>query len=252
MPHEDALAIRDEVGFFQVMRAAFAKSTPIEGKTPEQLDVAVRQIISRAVASEEVMDIFKAVGLSRPEISILSDRFLAEVKGMPQRNLAVEALARLLKEEIKTRFRTNVVRERAFSEMLEESVRRYQNRAIEAAQVIEELIALAKDIKDAQKRGKDLKLTEEEVAFYDALSQNESAVEVLGIDELRTISRVLVERVRNSVSVDWSVRESVRAKLRLMVKKILKEHGYPPDLQKAATELVLEQAEKLSEHWIAA
>jgi len=252
VPHEDALAIRDEVGFFQVMRAAFAKSTPIEGKTPEQLDVAVRQIISRAVASEEVMDIFKAVGLSRPEISILSDRFLAEVKGMPQRNLAVEALARLLKEEIKTRFRTNVVRERAFSEMLEESVRRYQNRAIEAAQVIEELIALAKDIKDAQKRGKDLKLTEEEVAFYDALSQNESAVEVLGIDELRTISRVLVERVRNSVSVDWSVRESVRAKLRLMVKKILKEHGYPPDLQKAATELVLEQAEKLSEHWIAA
>jgi len=252
VPHESALAIRDEVGFFQVLRAAFAKSTPVERKTAEQLDAAVKQIISRAVASDEVVDIFRAAGLNKPDISILSDEFLAEVKTMPQRNLAVEALAKLLKDEIKTRLRTNIVQGRKFSEMLEESVRKYRNRAVEAALVIEELIALAKELREAQRRGEDLGLNDDEVAFYDALAENESAIEVLGIEELRAIARILVERVRKSISVDWSVRESVRAKLRLMVKKILKEHGYPPDLQEAATKLVLEQAEKLSENWIAA
>lgn len=252
VPHESALAIRDEIAFFQTLRAAFAKSTTIEGKSAELLDAAVRQIISRSVASDEVVDIFKAAGLSRPDISVLSDEFLAEMRGMPQRNLAVEALAKLLKDAIKAKFRTNIVQERVFSEMLSNSVRRYQNRAIEAAQIIEELIALAKELHAAEKRGQELGLTDEEVAFYDALAENNSAVEVLGIDELRAIARILVERVRNSISVDWSVREAVRAKLRIMVKKILREHGYPPDLQEAATLLVLEQAEKLSEHWLAA
>lgn len=252
VPHESALAIRDEIAFFQTLRAAFAKSTTIEGKSAELLDAAVRQIISRSVSSDEVVDIFKAAGLTRPDISVLSDEFLAEMRGMTQRNLAVEALAKLLKDAIKAKFRTNIVQERVFSEMLSNSVRRYQNRAIEAAQIIEELIALAKELHAAEKRGQELGLTDDEVAFYDALAQNNSAVEVLGIDELRAIARILVERVRNSVSVDWSVREAVRAKLRIMVKKILREHGYPPDLQEAATQLVLEQAEKLSEHWLAA
>ena len=252
VPHESALAIRDEVGFFQMLRAAFAKSTPVEGKTPEQLDAAVRQIISKAVSSDEVADIFKAAGLSKPDISMLSDEFLAEMRGLPQKNLAVEALAKLLKDAIKARFRTNIVQERAFSEMLSNSIKRYQNRAIEAAQVIEELIALAKELHEAGKRGQELGLTDDEVAFYDALAENNSAVEVLGKDELRAIARILVERVRNNVSVDWSVREAVRAKLRVMVKRILREHGYPPDLQEAATLLVLEQAEKLSEHWLSA
>ncbi len=250
VPNERAIAIRDEVGFFQTIRATFIKATPVEGKTAEQLDAAVKQIISRAVASDEVVDIFKAAGLSRPDISILSDEFLAELKGMPQRNLAVEALAKLLKDEIKARFRTNIVKERAFSELLENSVRRYQNRAIEAALILEELIGLAKQIKEAQKQGQELGLTDDEVAFYDALAQNDSAIQVLGVDELRAIARILVERVRNNISLDWSVRQAVRAKLRLMVKRILREHGYPPDLEDAATQLVLEQAEKLSEHWL--
>jgi len=252
VPNESALAIRDEVGLFQTLRASFVKSTPISGKTSEELDAEIRQIISKAVSSGGVVDIFKAAGIDRPDISILSDEFLDEMRGFPQKNLAVEALAKLLKDQIKTRFKTNVVQERSFTEMLENSLKRYQNRAIEAAQVIEELIALAKDVKEAQKRGDKLKLTDEEVAFYDALVQNESAREVMSDKILCQMAQILVKRVRENVSVDWSVRESVRAKLRLMVKRILKEYGYPPDLQKAATELVLEQAEKLTEYWVAA
>lgn len=250
VPNERALAIRDDVGFFKALRAAFIKHTPTEGKTPEQLDAAIRQIISRAVASDEVVDIFRAAGIKSPEISILSEEFLAELRDIPHRNLAIEALTKLLKDQIKARFKTNIVKERAFSELLENSVRRYQNRAIEAALILEELIGLAKQIKEAQKQGQELGLSDDEVAFYDALAQNESAVELLGVDELRAVARILVERVRNNISIDWSVREAVRAKLRLMVKRILREHGYPPDLEEAATQLVLEQAEKLSEHWL--
>jgi type I restriction enzyme R subunit len=252
VPNERALNIRDEVGFFQTLRASFVKSTTVEGKSAEQLDAAMRQIVSRAVASNGVTNVFEMAGLKKFNLSILSEEFLAELRGMPQKNLAVEALAKLLKDEIKARFKTNVVQERMFSDLLEESVRRYQNRAVEAKEIIEELIQIAKRIKEAQERGEELGLTDDEVAFYDALAQNDSAVQVLGVDELRAIARILVERVRNSVSVDWSVREAVRAKLRLMVKKILREHHYPPDLQEGATKLVLEQAEKLSEHWVVA
>jgi type I restriction enzyme R subunit len=250
VPHEDALALRDEVGFFQTVRAAFAKNTPVDGKTAEELDAAVRQIISRAVSSSEVLDIFNAAGLSKPDISVLSDEFLAEVKTLPQKNLAVEALAKLLKNAIKAHFRTNVVKERAFSEMLEQSIKRYQNRAIEAAQIIEELIELAKELKEANKQNKELGLSEDEMAFYDALANNASAKDVMGDKELMAIARVLVERVKKNLSVDWAVREAVRAKLRIMVKRILREHGYPPDLQESATNLVLEQAERLSDHWV--
>jgi type I restriction enzyme R subunit len=252
VPHEEALRIRDDVGFFQGVRAALAKRVAGERKTDEELDHAIRQIVSKAVASGEVVDIFAAAGLKKPDISILSDEFLAEVRGMPQRNLAVELLRKLLSGEIKTRARRNVVQGRSFAELLEQSVRRYQNRAIETAQVIEELIALAKDMRAANARGESLRLTEDELAFYDALETNDSAVRVLGEPTLLAIARELARTVRENVTIDWTVRENVRAQLRVLVKRILRKHGYPPDKQEKATETVLEQAEVLSEHWAAA
>lgn len=249
VPHAEALRIRDDVGFFQAVRAVLAKNEPGERKTSEDLDHAIRQIISKAMISDEVVDIFAAAGLKKPDISILSDEFLAEVRGMPQRNLAVELLQKLLKGEIKVRSRRNVVQARAFSEMLEQALRRYQNRAIETAKVIEELIQLAKDMRQAAQRGEDLGLSDDEVAFYDALETNDSAVKVLGDDALRTIARELVAAVRANVTIDWTVRDNVRAQLRVLVKRILRKYGYPPDLQEKATQTVLEQAEALSEGW---
>src|SRR5574341_2304369 len=199
--------------------------------------------------SDEVVDIFAAAGLKRPDISILSDEFLAEVRGLPQRNLAVELLRKLLSGEIRTRGRKNIVQARSFAEMLEEAIRRYQNRAIEAAQVIEELIALARDMREANARGEKLSLSEEELAFYDALETNDSAVKVLGDETLRTIARELVATVQKNVTIDWTIRENVRAHLRVLVKRILRKHGYPPDKQEKATQTVLEQAEVLSAAW---
>jgi type I site-specific restriction-modification system R (restriction) subunit len=252
VPHEEALFIRDDVGFFQAVRAVLAKSTPGERKTDEELDLAIRQIISRAVVSDEVVDIFAAAGLKKPDISILSDEFLADVRGMPQRNLAVELLQKLLKGEIKTRGRRNVVQARSFAELLEQAVRKYQNRAIETAQVIEELIQLATDMRAAGERGEQLGLSEDELAFYDALETNDSAVKVLGDDTLRTIARELVVTVRKNVTIDWTIRENVRAQLRVLVKRILRKYGYPPDKQEKATQTVLEQAEVLSGIWAGA
>ena len=251
VPHEDALRIRDDVGFFQAVQAVLAKSAPSGARSEENMDHAVRQIISRAVASEGVMDIFAAAGLEKPDISVLSDEFLAEVKGMPQRNLAVELLQKLLKGELAARRRKNVVQARSFAEMLEQTLRRYQNRAIEAAQVIEELIGLAKEMREANARGEQLGLAEDELAFYDALGTNDSAVQVLGDETLCRIARELVETVRNNVTIDWTLRENVRAKLRVLVKRTLKRHGYPPDKQENATQTVLAQAEVLSEGWAA-
>jgi type I restriction enzyme R subunit len=249
VPHEDALRIRDDVGFFQAVRAVLAKSTPGDRKSDEELDHAIRQIISRAVVSGEVVDIFEAAGLKKPDISILSDEFLTEVRGMPQRNLAVELLQKLLKGEIKTRSRRNVVQARSFAEMLEQSIRKYQNRAIETAQVLEELIALAKHMREAGDRGVALGLTDDEVAFYDALETNDSAVKILGDEILRKIARELVATVRANVTIDWTIRENVRAQLRVLVKRILRKYGYPPDKQERATQTVLEQAEVLSGEW---
>ena len=251
VPHEDALRIRDDVGFFQAVQAVLAKSAPSSAQSKEEMDHAVRQIISQAVASEGVMDIFAAAGLEKPDLSVLSDEFLAEVKGMPQRNLAVELLQKLLKGELTTRRRKNVVQARSFAEMLEQTLRRYQSRAIEAAQVIEELIGLAKEMREANARGEQLGLAEDELAFYDALETNDSAVQVLGDETLCRIARELVETVRNNVTIDWTLRENVRAKLRVMVKRTLKRHGYPPDKQENATQTVLAQAEVLSEGWAA-
>ena len=249
VPHEKALAIRDDVAFFQAMKAILGKSAVEGQRSPDEIDHAIRQIVSRAVSSDEVIDIFAAAGLKKPDISILSEEFLAEVRGMPQRNLAVEMLRKLLDGEVKRRSRKNIVQGRSFAEMLENAIKRYQARAIEAAQVIEELIALAKDMRDADRRGEALGLTEDEVAFYDALETNDSAVKVLGDKTLRTIAQELLKTIRNNVTIDWTVRENVRAQMRVMIKRILRRYGYPPDKQARATELVLEQAEVLSREW---
>jgi type I restriction enzyme, R subunit len=252
VPHDEALQIRDDVGFFQAVRAVLAKNAPGERKTDEELDHAIRQIISKAVVSGEVVDIFAAAGLKKPDLSILSDEFLAEVRGLPQRNLAIELLQKLLKGEIKARSKRNVVLARSFAGLLEQTVRKYQNRAIETAQVIEELIGLAKDLRQAEQRGEQLGLSEDELAFYDALETNDSAVKVLGEPTLRDIARELADTVRKNVTIDWTVRDNVRAQLRVLVKRILRKHGYPPDKQEKATQTVLEQAEVLSAEWAVA
>jgi type I restriction enzyme R subunit len=249
VPHESALAVRDEVGFYQAVRSALIKVTVEGQRFAEDLDHAIQQIVSRAVASDEVIDIFAAAGLKKPDISILSEEFLAEVAEMPHRNLALELLRKLLNDEIKSRSRRNLVQARSFAEMLERTIRAYQNHAIQTAQVIEELINLAREMRQAQNRGEDLGLTEDELAFYDALEVNDSAVQVLGDENLKLIARELVETVRKNVTIDWTVKESVRAKLRVLVKRILRKHGYPPDKQEKATLTVLEQAELIAKDW---
>jgi type I restriction enzyme R subunit len=242
VPNTKALAIRDDVGFFQVVRAAFAKTTTT-GRTTEDLDLAVGQLVSRSISSTEVLDIFAAAGLQNPDISILSDEFLEEVRGVPQKNLAVEMLEKLLNDRIKARSRRNVVEARSFAALLEQSVNRYRNRSLETTEVIQELIELARQMRAANRRGEDLGLTEDELAFYDALETNDSAVAVLGYKNLKTIARELVETVRRNATVDWTLREDARANMRRMVKRLLRRHGYPPDKQQAATQTVLEQAE---------
>jgi len=249
VPHSEAQRIRDDVGFFQAVRAVLAKGTPGGEKTDEEMELAIRQIISRAVVSDAVMDVFAAAGLQKPDISILSDEFLAEVRGLPHRNLAVELLRKLLQGEIRARGRRNLVQARSFAELLEQTLRKYHNRAIETAQVIEELIQLAKEMRAAGARGEDLGLTEDELAFYDALETNDSAVKVLGDETLRDIARELVKTVRGNATIDWTIRSDVRAQLRVCVKRILRKYGYPPDKQEKATKTVLEQAELLSEAW---
>lgn len=250
VPHQKALQIRDDVAFFQAVKAVLSKSGTNGRATRDDVDFAIRQIVSRAVASDEVIDIFAAAGLKKPDISILSDEFLAEVRGMPQRNLAVDLLRKLLEGEIKACGRKNVVQSRSFSELLEQAIKRYHNRAVETAQVIEELIALAKDLREADRRGEKLGLTEDEIAFYDALGVNDSAVKVLGDETLRIIAQELVKAVRANLKIDWAIRETVRAEMRVIIKRILRRYGYPPDKQTKATELVLEQAEVLCKEWV--
>ncbi|MCW5829976.1 MAG: type I restriction endonuclease subunit R [Deltaproteobacteria bacterium] len=250
-PHEDALAIRDEVAFLQMVQGALAKTGTASTRDPEDIEHAIRQLVSSAVAPTGVIDIFAAAGLKKPDISILSDEFLAEIRGMPHRNLALETLKKLLNDEIRQRSKRNLVQSKSFSEMLEKSVKSYQNRAIETAKVIEELIELAKEMRKAQDRGDKLGLSDDELAFYDALEVNDSAVKVLGDDTLRNIARELVEKVRKNATIDWTVKESVRAKLRSLVKVILKRYGYPPDKQEKAIQTVLSQAELFAEKWAA-
>ena len=247
---DSALIYRDELAFFQAVRAVLTKGDPSSTLDDAAREHALRQIISRAVVSSEVIDIFSAAGLKKPNVGILSDEFLEDVRRMKQKNLAVELLQRLLKGEVKSRFATNVVQQRKFSELLQNSLVRYRNRGIETAQVIEELIEMAKEFKRAAERGEELGLTADELAFYDALAANESAIREMGDETLRKIARELTEKLRNSNSVDWYLRESVRAKLRLMVKTILKKYKYPPDHQDEATDTVLKQAEALSLAWL--
>ena len=252
VPADEAIAIRDDISFFQALRAVIVKRDPDGGgRSGEDIEQAIRQLVSKAVAPGEVVDIFSAAGLDKPDISILSDEFLEEVRHLPQKNLAVETLRKLLQGEIRTRGRKNVVQARSFEAMLQEAIRRYQNRAIEAAQVIEELIQLAKDIREAQARGEALGLNDDEIAFYDALEANDSAVMELGDETLKQIARELVDAVKKNVKIDWTIRENVRAEMRVIVKRILRRHGYPPDKQEAATKTVVEQAELLSAEWYA-
>ena len=248
---DEARDVRDEVGFFQTVRAALVKSTPGAGKSSAERDLAVQQIVSRAVVSTEIVDILEAAGLETPDISILSDEFLAEVQGMEKKNLAMEALRKLINGEIRSQSRVNVVQTRAFSERLAEAVARYHSNALTTAEVIQELINLARDIRAAHQRGEEEGLNPEEIAFYDALAQNQSAVEVMGNDQLRVIAHELLNNLKSNASVDWQHRESARARMRILVKRILRKYGYPPDLQDAAIQTVLQQAEVLSARWAA-
>lgn len=250
VPHEEAIRIRDDVAFFQAVKAALVKRSLVDARPEEDLDAAIRQIVSRAVAaSDRVIDIFEAAGLKRPDISILSEEFLAEVRGLPQKNLAVELLKKLLQDELRVRSKRHLVQSRSFSEMLERALNAYKNRAIETAQVIEELMKLAKQIREASAKGQELGLTDDELAFYDALGVNDAAVVVMGDKVLRAIARELTETIRRNVTIDWTQRETARAKLRTMVKRLLRKHGYPPDKQEQATTTVMEQAERLCETW---
>jgi type I restriction enzyme R subunit len=247
VPHTYTTDIRDEVGLFQAIKARIVKVTQSgKGKTDEEIETAIKQILSDAVVADEVIDIFDAAGIKKPDISILSDEFLAEVKGMTHKNLALELLKKLLNDEIKTRQRVNLVQAKKFSEMLDLAVKNYQNNLITSAQIIDEMIRLAKDIKEADRRGDDMGLDFREYAFYSALEVNDTSVAVLGDEILRHIARELVETVKKNTSIDWTVRENVQAKMRIAVKKILRKHGYPPDLELKATETVIEQAKLLA------
>ena len=250
VPDPSATAIRDDVGFFQAVRSALIKNTETRRVDTGSSETAIRQILSKALVSDRVIDIFAAAGLKSPDISILSDDFLAEVRDMPQRNLAFEMLKKLLNDQIKIRMKNNLVQARSFLQMLEKAIRSYTNKSVETAQIIQELIDLARKVREDRNRGKGLGLTDDEVAFYDALADNESAKEVLGDETLRTIAKELVVTVKKNLSIDWSVRESVQARLRVLVKKILRKYGYPPDKQEKATLTVLEQAKLFGYEWL--
>jgi len=244
-----AKGIREEVGFFQAIRAALAKSAPGSGKSKAERDLAIQQVVSRAVVSTEIVDIMKAAGITTPDVSILSDDFLAEVRAMEKKNLALEALKKLINGEVHAQGQRNVTQAKAFSQRLEEAIARYHANAISTVEVLEDLIHLAKDIRAARARGEDCGLSDEEIAFYDALADNESARDVMGEPQLRVIAHDLVEQIRKNLSVDWMHMETARARMRVLVKRILRKYGYPPDLQDAAVQTVLQQAEALSAQW---
>jgi type I restriction enzyme R subunit len=247
---DEARAVRDEVAFLQAVKVILTKrDLSRQKKTNEARDLAIRQIINQAVVSDAVVDIFDAVGLEKPDIGLLDDEFLAQVRQLPEKNLAVELLERLLEGEIRSRFATNVVQQKKFSDLLANVITRYQNRSIETAQVMEELVEMAKKFKAAASRGEQLGLSDDEVKFYDALVNNESAVRELTDETLKKIAHELTENLKKNVTVDWAQRESVRAALRLMVKRVLRKYKYPPDQADDAVELVLQQVETLGESW---
>src|SRR3989339_270741 len=250
VPNLKAMEIKDEIGFFQAVKARLTKFEPVgSGKSDAEIETAIRQIVDKAVVSDGIIDIFDAAGIKKPDISILSDEFLEEVKGMERKNLALELLKKILNDEIKSRSRKNLIQGRKLSEMLENAIKKYQNNLLTAAQVIEELIKLAKDIRAEDDKAKEMGLSEEEIAFYDALAYNDSAKDLMGVDKLRELARALVVKVKSNTSIDWTIKESVQAKLRVLVKRTLKQYGYPPDMQKLATDNVLKQAAMLADDW---
>jgi len=247
---DEATAIRDDVSFLQTVQAALNKQTTGGRRSPEDLDAAIRQLVSKAIVAEgQIIDVFTAAGLKKPDLGILSDQFLAEVRGLKHRNVAAELLEKLLHDEIKVRSKRNLVQSQLFSDKLKQTLNAYHNRAIATHEVIEELIRLAKELEAAQKRGEELGLTDDEIAFYDALATNESALHAMGDDKLKVIAAELIRMVRKSVTIDWTLRETARAKIRVIVKRILNRWGYPPDLQEEAVKTVLQQAELLCAEW---
>ncbi|MGB0864563.1 MAG: DUF3387 domain-containing protein, partial [Saprospiraceae bacterium] len=247
-PHEEASRIRNEVALFQAIKSRLLKLTRKQReKSDEDIESAIRKIVSKALISENVVDVFDAAGLDKPEISILSDDFLQEIKSMKRKNSALELLKRLLNDELKIRAKTNIVQSKKFSERLKEAVIKYQNNLLSTAEIIEEMMEMAKEMREADKRGEELNLAPEELAFFDALAVNESAKEVLGDEILKELALVLADRIRKNTTIDWTKKESVRAKLRVIVKRTLRKYGYPPKFQKGVVEQILQQSEMMAE-----
>jgi type I restriction enzyme R subunit len=247
VPHDEAMDVKDEVSFFQAVKARLVKFNGAGGGlTDEELETTIRQVIDQALVTEQVIDIFDASGIKKPDISVLSEEFLLEVQGMKHKNIALEVLKKLLNDEIKTRMKTNLVQSKSLMEMLENSIKKYHNKIITAAEVIEELIKLSKDIHQMDEEPKAMGLTDFEYAFYTAIANNDSAKEVMEKDVLRELAVVLTQRVRENASIDWTIKESVRSKLKVIVKRTLRQFGYPPDMQMLATETVLKQAEMIA------
>jgi len=248
IPHEQALDVKDEVSFYQAVKARLVKFDRTgTGRTNEEIETAIRQVIDQALVSEKVVDIFDAAGIKKPDISILSEEFLLEVQAMKHKNIAFEVLKKLLNDEIKARSKKNLIQSKTLMEMLEGSIKRYQNKVLTAAEVIEELIELSKEIKEMEKEPQEMGLSDFEYAFYTAIADNQSARELMKREKLRELAVVLFEKVRQNASIDWTIKESARAKLKVIVKRTLRIYGYPPDMQSLATETVLKQAELIAD-----
>jgi len=252
LPSKEALEIRDDVAFFSVIKARLAKFEPQQGgKSSAEIEAGIRQIIDKALIAGEVVDVFDAAGIKKPDLSILSDEFLEQVRNMKHKNLAFELLRKLLNDELYSRGSKNLTRTRKLSEMLDEAIKKYRNKSLTSAEIIDELIAAAKVYRDSVQRGQDMGLSDEEVAFYDALADNKSARDIMGDEKLCALTQVLVEKVRSNVTLDWTIRENARARIRVMVRRILREYGYPPDMEQMAIDNVLRQAEELADEWAA-
>jgi len=248
VPHEEAMAVKDEVAFFQAVKARLVKFDRSDVRRGgEDLETAVKQVIDRALVTEPVVDIFDAAGIKKPDISILSEEFLMEVKNMQQKNIALETLKKLLSDEIKARSKTNLVQGRTLMEMLENSIKRYQNKIITAAEFMNEMMELAKVMREADKTQEEMGLSDEENAFYTAIANNKSARELMGNETLRELAIVIYQKVRENATIDWTIKESARAKLRVIIKRTLRKYGYPPDMQELATETVIKQAELIAD-----
>jgi len=248
IPHDQAMDVKDEVGFFQAVKARLAKFDGTgEGRSNEEIETTIRQVIDQALVSEKVIDVFDAAGIKKPDISILSEDFLAELKGFKHKNIALEVLKKLLSDELKVRAKKNLVQSKSLMEMLEASIKKYHNKVLTAAEVMEELIKISKEIVASDAEASHLGLSEFEYAFYTAVANNDSAKQLMQQDKLRELAVVLTQRVRENASIDWTIKESVRAKLKVIVKRTLRQYGYPPDMQLLATETVLKQAEMIAD-----